>query len=392
MTQWPIVRLGDVMRSTELRDPARSAAEEFVYVDIASVDNRSKSIVGAKRMLGKEAPSRARKVIRRDDVLVSTVRPNLNAVALVPSELDMEICSTGFAVLRPSEKITSRFLFAFVRSPIFIDQLLLKIKGANYPAVSESDVKRVHVPLPPLAKQEQIVNLLDEADELRKLRTQADKRMIDLIPALFNEMFGDPMANPNKWPKITLGEACRKLTDGTHFSPPPAETGIPYITAKHLREYGLDFDRDPTYVSPEHHREIYARCDPKLGDILYIKDGVTTGLAAINRYKFEFSMLSSLALMRPDPTKCESEFLCAWLNDAAVKASMLGQMSGAAIRRLTLVKLKKAPILLPPLALQKEFAQRLAEIREVEEGQAASRQRLDDLFQSMLHRAFSGGL
>jgi len=266
------------------------------------------------------------------------------------------------------------------------------ITGAAQPQITRANLTRVSIPVPPLAEQERIIKLLDESDELRKLRTQADRRTADLIPAFFHEMFGDPALNPHKWPKTTLGQACQKLTDGTHFSPPPAETGVPYITAKHLREQGLDFDRDPTYVSPEHHREIYARCDPKPGDVLYIKDGVTTGLAAVNRYEYEFSMLSSLALMRPDAAKCDSEFLCAWLNDKAVKVSMLEQMAGAAIRRLTLVKLKKAPILLPPLPLQKVFAKRVTEIRELEAEQTASRERLDALFQSMLHRAFRGEL
>jgi type I restriction enzyme S subunit len=266
------------------------------------------------------------------------------------------------------------------------------ITGTTRAKLTQRDLMRVSVPVPSLAEQERVVKLLDEADELRKLRAQAHRRTADLLPALFHEMFGDPILNPRKWPKGTLGLACQKLTDGTHSSPPSTDEGVPYITAKHLREYGLDFDRDPTYISPENHREIYARCDPKPGDVLYIKDGVTTGLAAVNRYDYQFSMLSSLALMRPDAAKCDSEFLCAWLNDKAVKASMLGQMAGAAIRRLTLTKLRKAAILLPPLPLQKEFAKRVTEIRELETKQATSRDRLDALFQSMLHRAFRGEL
>jgi len=287
-----------------------------------------------------------------------------------------------------SEIINFRFLFYALLNRGFNDV----ITGAAQPQITRANISRVSIPVPPLGEQKRIVNLLDDADEVRNLRARADRRTADLIPALFHEMFGDPTLNPHGWPKSTLEHACQKLTDGTHFSPPSAQMGVPYITAKHLREHGLDFDRDPTYVSTEHHREIYARCDPKRGDVIYIKDGVTTGLAAVNRYDYEFSMLSSLALMRPDTAKCDSEFLCAWLNDKAVKASMLGQMAGAAIRRLTLVKLKRASILLPPVTLQKEFAMRVTEIRELEAKQAASRERLDALFQSMLHRAFRGEL
>jgi type I restriction enzyme S subunit len=107
------------------------------------------------------------------------VRPNLNAVALVPGNLDNQICSTGFSVLRPSEKVLSGYLFAFVRSPAFVDYLVARTTGANYPAVNDGEVKDVPVPVPPLAEQEQIVKLLDEADEMRKLRAQADRRPRD---------------------------------------------------------------------------------------------------------------------------------------------------------------------------------------------------------------------
>ncbi|HEV2490028.1 MAG TPA: restriction endonuclease subunit S [Candidatus Acidoferrales bacterium] len=289
------------------------------------------------------------------------------------------------------EEILPAFFIHQVNSKL--NELITKAHGGvGLQHVTKGALSSVAIAVPPLAEQERIVKLLDEVDELRKLRARADRRTADLIPALFHEMFGDPILNPHKWPKTTLGQTCQKLTDGTHFSPPPAEAGVPYITAKHLREYGLDFDRDPTYVSLDNHREIYARCDPKPGDVLYIKDGVTTGLAAVNRYDHEFSMLSSLALMRPDATKCDSEFLCAWLNDKAVKTSMLGQMAGAAIRRLTLVKLKKTAILLPPLPMQKEFARRMTEVRVLKVKQATSRRRLEDLFQSLLHRAFQGEL
>jgi type I restriction enzyme S subunit len=323
------------------------------------------------------------------DILISRMPDPLGRACIFPGLNCPAITAVDVAIFRPDpRKANPRLINYFLNSKPWFDEVLRYATGTTRPRISRTRLEQMEVPVPPLADQERIVKVLDEADGLRKLRAQADSRAANLIPALFHEMFGDPILNPHKWPKSTLGLVCQKLTDGTHFSPPPTDAGVPYITAKHLRKHGLDFDRDPTYISPENHREIYARCDPKPGDVLYIKDGVTTGLAAVNRYDYEFSMLSSLALMRPDPAKCDSEFLCAWLNDNAVKASMLGQMAGAAIRRLTLVKLKNAPILLPPLLLQEDFAKRVTEIRELENKQAASREDLDALFRSMLHRAF----
>ena len=165
-------------------------SEEFLYVDITSVNNEAKAITGFKKIAGADAPSRARKVIRNGDIIVSTVRPNLNAVALVPSSLNNQICSTGFSVLRPSEKVLSGYLFAFVRSSFFINALIARTTGANYPAVNDGEVKEVPVPVPPLAEQERIVKLLNEAEGLRTLRAQVGNRMDALIPALFDEMCG----------------------------------------------------------------------------------------------------------------------------------------------------------------------------------------------------------
>jgi type I restriction enzyme S subunit len=293
-----------------------------------------------------------------------------------------------YTVLRQPGIISLPFLLLWFRS-VNLKSLAIT---ATIPGLNRDTLYAQKVPLPPLPEQERIVKLLDEADALRKLRNQADKRSAEIIPALFNEMFGDPAINPFGWKVSTLSSSCIKIADGTHFSPPPVSSGVPYITAKHLRPYGLDFYRDPTYVSSEKHNEIYKRCDPRYGDVLYIKDGATTGIAAINHYNFEFSMLSSLALLRCEPTKCCSEYLCEWLNNKDVKSTMLDQMSGSAIKRLTLVKIKNSRILLPPIVLQKEFAASVSEFRAMVSKQSSSCQSLDALFQSMLHRAFQGEL
>lgn len=101
--RWRWVRLGEVCEDqTGVLDPRREPEKSFRYVDISGVDNKAKRIIEARTLLGKDAPSRARQIIRSGDILVSTTRPNLNAVAIVPSDLDDQICSTGFCLLRPN--------------------------------------------------------------------------------------------------------------------------------------------------------------------------------------------------------------------------------------------------------------------------------------------------
>jgi len=183
-------------------------------------------------------------------------------------------------------------------------------------------------------------------------------------------------------PIFKLEDACSKITDGTHHSPPIVEDGIPYVTAKHVKPEGLKFFENPWFISEKDHREIFSRCDPQRGDVLYIKDGATTGIAALNEYDFPFSMLSSVALLRPKANLCDSRFLCLWLNSPLSKEKFIGQMGGAAIKRLTLSKIKQFQIPLPPLAEQKRIAAILDAADALRNKRREALAQLDALLQS----------
>lgn len=108
-----------------------------------------------------------------------------------------------------------------------------------------------------------------------------------------------PFEVPEGWEWVRLVSICLKVTDGTHHSPDNFPTGeYKYITAKNIKLNGIVLD-DITYVTAEVHKEIFARCNPEFGDILYIKDGATSGIATVNTLHEEFSMLSSVALLKP---------------------------------------------------------------------------------------------
>ena len=204
---WPTPMIGDVCLPTLQGDPARSGRKSFRYVDIAGVDRDSKLISGADEIQSSEAPSRARKIIEASDVLVSTVRPNLNAIALVPDNLNGEIASTGFAVLRANRALLDpKYLFYWVQSTQFVDFLVANATGASYPAVNDGIVKRAPIPLASPREQSRIVELLDEADRLRRIRREADAKAARILPALFLKMFGDPATNPMKWPVVPLSD------------------------------------------------------------------------------------------------------------------------------------------------------------------------------------------
>ncbi|MEJ7745479.1 MAG: hypothetical protein WKF61_01750 [Luteimonas sp.] len=148
------VPLGDVTETrVEQTGPQR---HEFTYVDIGSIDRDTKRIVDPKVLQASNAPSRAKQFLKAGDVLVSMTRPNLNAVALVPPNLDGAIASTGFHVLRAREAEPA-FLFYAVQSREFIDAMCLKVQGALYPAVRPRDISSFCIPLSSLLQQRRIV-------------------------------------------------------------------------------------------------------------------------------------------------------------------------------------------------------------------------------------------
>jgi len=265
-------------------------------------------------------------------------------------------------------------------------------KAAAVPGLNRDDAYRKKLLLPPLEEQKRIATILDAADALRAKRRESIEQLDKLAQSVFIDMFGDPVTNPMGWNVRELSKACSKITDGTHHSPPVLEEGIPYVTAKHLKSDGLKFFDDPWFISPERHAEIFARCNPEAGDVLYIKDGATTGIAAINQYDFDFSMLSSLALLKPNRKVVSSEYLAAYLNNQRNKAHLIGNMGGAAIKRLTLAKIKKFRIPLPPIEMQNRFSQIFSRIEGQRSKMSSCVVELDFLFASLQSKAFSGNL
>ena len=175
---WAQVPLSSITVNTTQRVPL--ADEAIRYIDIGSVNRNTKSIESPQQLLGKDAPSRARKQVAAGDTLVSMTRPNLNAVAMVSKELDGQIASTGFEVLRPVAGVDPRWIGYLVRTEAFVEAMSDLVQGALYPAVRSKDVRAHVVPLAPQAEQTRIANQLDTL----LARVQACNDRFDAIPAL----------------------------------------------------------------------------------------------------------------------------------------------------------------------------------------------------------------
>ena len=146
-------------------------------------------------------------------------------------------------------------------------------------------------------------------------------------------------------------EVLVRLTDGTHHSPKNYPKGnYKYITAKNIKNEGVVLD-GVTYVDDETHHEIFSRCNPEYGDILYIKDGATTGVVAINNLEEEFSLLSSVALLKPSKL-ISKKYLFYYLQSSYCYESVRSSMKGVGITRITLKQIADWEVPIPPIEEQ----------------------------------------
>ncbi|AGI31684.1 restriction endonuclease subunit S [Mannheimia haemolytica] len=198
---------------------------------------------------------------------------------------------------------------------------------------------------------------------------------------------------------VRLGDICLKITDGTHHSPPNIDkSDFLYITAKNIKKDGLDLSKI-SYVTKEIHNEIFSRCNPEKGDILYIKDGATTGVSIINTLNEPFSMLSSVALIKTSQ-EIDNEYLNYVMNSHYFYNISIGSMSGTGIPRITLTKLESYLVPVPPLLEQQRIVQKIEELLPLVERYEQTEQQLtklnntfpEQLKKSVLHAAIQGKL
>lgn len=159
---WVWAKLEDIVEKIENTNPSINSEQEFIYLDIASIDNSLQKITQPKTYLGKNAPSRARQLVKAGDILFSTVRTYLKNIAVVSNIYHNQIASTGFCIIRPYKEISQTFIFLITQNDNFLEPLNQLQRGSSYPAVRDSDVFAQNIPLPPLLEQHRIVTKIEE--------------------------------------------------------------------------------------------------------------------------------------------------------------------------------------------------------------------------------------
>ena len=381
--------IGDLVDKVKQRHPAKLGRDWFAYLDISSVDRESKRIIAAQRIPAHSAPSRARQVVCAYDILVSTVRPNLNAVASVPGYLDGEIASTGFCVLRPNPtRVCPRYLFYYSQTKTFVSHLSRVATGASYPAVTDSDVLEMPIPLPPLSEQKRIAGLLEKADQLRRSRRCALELSDTFLPAAFLELFGDPIKNSAGFRTEQLEDLIdpdRPISYGILMPGPDIPGGVPYVRVTDIQNGKIISAsiRRTTAATDQ----AYKRSKLKGGDLLMTIRGHVGRMAIVPPNLEGANITQDTARLAPR-NDINAHYLMGCLSADGMQRWMADLTRGAAVQGINLGDVKKLPIPVPPISLQKKWVSLVSYASHLRSTEREALRQADHLFQSLLDSAF----
>ena len=420
-------------------------SEEFTYVDISSVDNKTKRIVEPKRLPITDAPSRARQRLKTGDVLVSMTRPNLNAVAIVPPDLDGSIGSTGFHVLRAKDDVDARWLFNAVQSRGFIETMEGFVQGALYPAVRPKDIRGFELCVPPLPEQRRILDeiekqfsrldeavanlqrvkanlkrykasVLKDAIEGRLVPTEAElarregrsfetgEQLLQRIlearrshwkskgkykePALLETTSLKQL--PEGWVWAAVEMVCEQIVDCPHSTARFQDDGFPCIDTTWMTTEGLVTER-ARYVDQAIYQDRISRLEPRAGDIVFAREG-TIGTAIMIPEKMTPCFGQRVMLLRAS-VMFSNGLLMHTLHSEVVKSQYRAQALGSTVAHINVGDVKRFAIPVPPMNEQyrilAEIDRRMSLIRGVEFEVDANLKRAQALRQSTLSKSFS---
>ena len=348
-TIYPVVPLSDICEiNAENKNPALAFGDdEFIYIDISSVENGTGKIDFSNKIKGSDAPSRAKRAVKKGDILFSTVRPNLKAYGYVEREdCDCCIASTGFAVISAKTMVLSKYVYYMLYSEPVQTQLASMMGKGAYPSVNQKDVSQIQIPLPPLSVQEAMVTALDNYHKI----IDGSKQVVD--------NYKPTIQYDSSWNKTKVGDVVEFIS-GVTLSVGECEdtNGIPLITIADVTEDG--------YIKTDEIRKVLT--DKKVnylqrGDLLFNwRNGSKNlvGKTALFDMDGDYIFASFLLGIRPNTQKILSEFLWIVLNQYRVEGRYMQFMRQNVNGLFNREELKDVEIPCPPLDVQKGVVDRI---------------------------------
>lgn len=374
VTAYPLVKLGDVCTINDQSfDPSNE--EKFIYVDISAVDGKTGTINYSNALKGSDAPSRARRLFVKDDILLSTVRPNLRAFAHVDRE-DTSNCvaSTGFAVIRCGRNINSKYLYFLLLQDSLVAQMIGMMGKGAYPSINQNDVSNLRFPLPPLSVQEEIVA---EIDGFQKIIDGARQVVENYKPTI--------KIDPS-WEIVKLGDAPLQIIDGDRGVNYPQKEDFlndgycAFLNTSNVRRGNFNFD-DVQFISKE--RDALLRKGKLIRDDVVLTTRGTIGNIAWYDEKVLFENLrinSGMVILRTNREELLPDYLLTVFLSRNMAIQISSIMTGAAQPQLPIRNMVQLTIPLPCIEIQHEIVARISEEMEI----VNQNKRLIEIFQQKI--------
>ena len=360
--------------------------EYFDYIEISEVDLTTGEF-NTSKIIGEEAPDRAQWVVNKDDILISTVRPIRNAVAIIKEERKNLVCSSGFCVLHP-KTIQANYLFLYLKIP-FIAKLLNRYTTATeYPAVNWNDVLNTPIYVGSKEFQMKISLIIDKSFALLKqsrcLYSQAEDLLLEKLglrdfkpkyektyTARLSDAFSAHRIDAEYF-QPAYEEVIEKLRENNiELQPlrkfilsiqkgiePGSENyrdeGKPFIRVSNLSKYGFT-DRDQKYLSEELYQQLRETYEPKQGDFLLTKDA-TPGIAYVVKEQIEGIISSGILRLQINENEIDKEYLALCINSVIGKMQVERDCGGSVILHWKPEQVKRLQIPILPLETQQKIA------------------------------------
>ena len=285
---------------------------------------------------------------------------------------------TAFGLEAKRELLLPRYLYYFCLRYDF-EHLN---KAVTIPSLTKADLLKINIDIPKIDTQTTIVDRLGKIEQIISFRNNQLRLLENLIKARFVEMFDD-----GKSPLKTVEELCSDIVDCPHTTPKyTGKLKNPAIRTSEIKKGYITWD-SMRYVSDEEYEERVSRLRPETGDIVYGREG-TFGNAAILPEGYKFCLGQRVMLLRPDYTKCSSEYLLHAVISDDVYRQAVGKNNASTVAHVNVKDVKQFKIPLPSFDKQNQFA---TFVHQVDKSKAQVQKSLNEtqlLFDSLMQKYY----
>ena len=326
------------------------------------------------------------KLAKRNDILMS-VRAPVGPVNITQEDICI---GRGLAAITAKSMLLQLYLFYHLR---YLEDKISGTNGAVFASISKREIEQIKITYP-IDKEEQdyIVKTLDAVAEIIRLHKETIQLTKDLIPAIFHEMFGDPITNPKGWEILSLDNIITQINNGYNPSKKDFGTGIPFVTVNNLYD-GLSIDYDSLDKVMVSNKQIQ-KYKLNYGDICFVRSSVKReGIGQASAYLSNQDAIFGGFVIRVTPKETFNPiFLSEYFQTESMRNIIINKSVTGVMTNINQPALLSIPVLNVPFSMQEEFADKVEQINKYIAAQQEELEQFETLFQSLLQEACTGVL